>query len=68
MFFEHLRDLSFIWPFREANTRIINISWPSEKIVQSVEQAPVFIFGKNCRLLFVCFVCFVCCNTLSDFG
>ena len=21
MFFVHLRDLSFIWPFREANTR-----------------------------------------------
>ena len=21
MFFMHLRDLSFIWPFREANTR-----------------------------------------------
>ena len=25
MFFVHLRDLSFIWPFREANTRIITI-------------------------------------------
>ena len=23
MFFVHLRDLSFIWPFREANTRSV---------------------------------------------
>ena len=25
----------------DVKSRIINISWPSEKIVQSVEQAPV---------------------------
>ena len=27
MFFVHLRDLSFIWPFREANTRNVKIAF-----------------------------------------
>ena len=31
MFFVHLRDLSFIWPFREANTRTLFIL--AEKMV-----------------------------------
>ena len=33
MFFEHLRDLSFIWPFREANTRTYELLKFSEHLL-----------------------------------
>ena len=53
----------------DVKSCIINISWPLEKIVQSVEQAPVEIhylfWQKNCCLLCLFFA--IPCPILASF-